>query len=88
MCNKHSVYFLVFLQHGEQQRGGVAPQQARQVPAAPTRELRPVSQVRVLRQVVHQHGQRQPAQCLEDALRSQHLPGQSQFRTSNKEEFF
>lgn len=35
--------------HGEQQRGGAAPHQARQVPAAPARELRAVPQVRLLR---------------------------------------
>lgn len=34
--------------HGEQQRGGAAPHQAGQVPAAPARELRAFPQVRLL----------------------------------------
>uniref|UniRef100_A0A7M4EZW4 Transducin-like enhancer protein 1 n=1 Tax=Crocodylus porosus TaxID=8502 RepID=A0A7M4EZW4_CROPO len=50
--------------------------QARQVPAAPARELRPLAQVCCLRQVVCEHGEGQPAQRLEDAVRRQHLPVQ------------
>ncbi|XP_044300822.1 transducin-like enhancer protein 3 isoform X9 [Varanus komodoensis] len=60
--------------HGEQQRGGAAPQQGRQVPAAPARELRPLAQVRLLREVVRQHREGQSAQRLEDPVRSKHLP--------------
>ncbi|XP_015742162.1 transducin-like enhancer protein 1 isoform X1 [Coturnix japonica] len=62
--------------HGEQQRGSAAPHQARQVPAAPARELRPLPQVRRLREVVCEHGEGQPAQRLAHPVWSQHLPVQ------------
>ncbi|XP_052524775.1 transducin-like enhancer protein 1 isoform X2 [Tympanuchus pallidicinctus] len=65
--------------HGEQQRGDPARHQARQIPAAPPRELRPLPQVRRLREVVCEHGEGQPAQRLAHALRSQHLPVQGNF---------
>ena len=51
---------LALSRHGELQRGGAARVQAREVPAPPARELRPVPEVCKLRQVVHVHRQGQP----------------------------
>ncbi|XP_058138249.1 transducin-like enhancer protein 2 isoform X3 [Dasypus novemcinctus] len=62
--------------HGKQQRGDPARAQAGEVPAAPARELCALPQVRLLRAVVCEHREGQPAQRLEDAVWSQHLPVQ------------
>ena len=62
-------------QNGEQQRGGAASLQARQIPASLARQLRAFSQVRLLWKVVRQHRQRQPAERLAHAVRCQHISG-------------
>nr|XP_054361022.1 transducin-like enhancer protein 2 isoform X3 [Mirounga angustirostris] len=62
--------------HGEQQRGGATCPQAREVPAAPSRELCARPQIRLLRALVCEHWERQPAQRLEDTVWSQHFPVQ------------
>jgi len=72
-------FVVIVFQNGEQQRGGAASLQARQVSASPARQLRPVPQVRLLRKVVCQHRQRQPSQRLAHALWCQHIPGESAF---------
>lgn len=54
--------------HGEQQCGSAACGEARQIPAAPARVVRALAEVRVLRQVVRVHRERQPAQRLAHAL--------------------
>ena len=74
-CHNNMFLSLSSSQNGEQQRGGAASQQARQIPAASSRELRPVIKVRLLWQVVRQHRQGQPAQRLEDPLWCKHIPG-------------
>lgn len=61
---------------GEQQCGGATRHQARQVPAAPSRELRAVAQVRPLWQMVYKHWKGQPSERLENTVWSQYIPVQ------------
>ncbi len=62
-------------QNGEQQCGGAPRDGPGEVPAALARLVCTLPQICPHWKVVHHDWQRQPTQCLENTVRSEHIPG-------------